>query len=161
VTKAPERVRKADVTDAIEREAAHLLRVVRETPADARVGDWSARDVLAHCVYWQGMLARMMGAPLPPPTWVPRWQSEAEVGEDELNRLTVEHYRASAFDQVIADFEFTKGVVAKVVNGMKEENLLLPAGEPWDPGTPVWKAIEGETHAHWKQHAEQLERTRE
>jgi len=162
VTKATERIRKEDVAAALDREGARLTGVVRglgEDRATARlIGDWSPRDVLAHCVYWQGMLARMMGASLPPPSWIPRWQSEDQVGTDELNRLTVEHYRSIALERLFEDFSFTARVVRDVVAGMKEENLLLPAGEPWEPGTPVWKAIEGETHGHWKEHAEQLER---
>ena len=162
MSKAGEGIRKEDVAAALDREGARLLALVRglgEERASARtVGDWSPRDVLAHCVYWQGMLARMMGAPVPPPAWIPRWQSENDVGGDELNRLTVEHYRRVALEGVLEDFTFTARVVRDVVSGMKEENLLLPAGEPWEPGTPVWKAIEGETHGHWKEHAEQLER---
>lgn len=162
MSKAGERIRKADVTAALDREGGRLLSLVRglgEERASARaVGDWSARDMLAHCIYWQGMLARMMGAPLPPPTWIPRWQSENDVGTDELNRLTVEHYRGAPLDRVFDDFAFTTRVVRDVVSGMKEENLLLPAGEPWEAGTPVWKAIEGETHGHWREHAVELER---
>jgi hypothetical protein len=162
VSKATERVRKADVAAALDREGARLIGIVRGLGADrvsARaVGDWSPRDILAHCVYWQGMLARMMGASLPPPSWIPRWQSESQVGTDELNRLTVEHYRSVALDRLLEDFEFSARVVRGVVENMKEENLLLPAGDPWETGTPVWKAIEGETHGHWREHAAELER---
>jgi uncharacterized protein DUF1706 len=162
VSKETERIRKADVTAALDREGARIMTLVRgldeERVAAPTVGDWSPRDVLAHCVYWQGMLARMMGASLPPPSWIPRWQSEHEVGGDELNRLTVEHYRRVPLDRVFDDFTFTARVVRDVVSNMKEENLLLPAGDPWPAGTPVWKAIAGETHGHWKEHAEELER---
>ena len=162
MTKASDRIRKEDVTSALDREGARIIGLVRglgEERASARaVGDWSPRDVLAHCIYWQGMLARMMGARLLPPSWIPRWQSEHELGGDELNRLTVEHYRRGPIDRVFEDFAFTANVVRDVVSGMKEENLLLPAGDPWDKGTPVWKAIEGETHGHWKEHATELER---
>jgi hypothetical protein len=159
---AKERVRKADVTAALDRESARLVRIVtgaaEEGAAQPVVGGWSARDVLAHCVYWQGMLARMMGAALPPPAWIPRWQSEDQVGTDELNRLTVEHYRPIAFGRLMADFEFTKDLVKRIVADMKEENLSTLAGAPWDAGTLVWQAIAGETHGHWKEHADELEK---
>jgi hypothetical protein len=162
VTKATDRIRKDDVTAALDREGARLIGLVRGLPpervAARAVGDWSPRDVLAHCVYWQGMLARMMGAPLPAPTWIPRWQSEDQVGQDELNRLTVEHYRSVPLERLFEDFDFTARVVRDVVSNMKEENLLLPAGDPWEAGTPVWKAIEGETHGHWREHAVRLQR---
>jgi hypothetical protein len=156
------KVRKADVTLALEREGDRLLGLVQGLPDDRvaaqLVGGWSPRDVLAHCVYWQGMLARMMGAALPTPSWIPRWQSEDQVGTDELNRLTVEHYRGIALDRLIEDFRFTSDLVRRIVANMKEENFLLEAGSPWDAGTPVWKAIAGETHGHWKEHADELER---
>ena len=162
MTKAAERIRKRDVTAALDREGARLIGLVRGLPPERAtapvVSDWSARDVLAHCVYWQGMLARMMGASLPPPAWIPRWQSEHEIGGDELNRLTVEHYRRGPLDTVISDFDFTMRLVRGIVESMKEENLLLEAGTPWDAGTPVWKAIAGETHGHWKEHTDELER---
>ncbi len=162
MSKATQRIRIADVTAAIDRESARIRDIVRALSAESAertaVGEWSPRDVLAHCIYWQGMLARMMGAPLLPPSWIPRWQSEDQIGGDELNRLTVEHYHAVPLDRVLEDFDFTARVVREIVSGMKEENLLLPAGVPWEAGTAVWKAIEGETHGHWKEHAEQMER---
>lgn len=162
MTKATQRVRKDDVIAALDREGARLVGIVRgldEARVNARaVGDWSPRDVLGHCVYWQGMLGRMMGAAIPPPAWIPRWQSEDQVGGDELNRLTVEHYRRIEIDRLIDDFTFTARIVRDIVAAMKDENLLLEAGQPWDPGTPVWKAIEGESHGHWKEHADELER---
>lgn len=156
-----EAVRKADVIGPIEREGERLLRLARDLGEEGAtrplVDDWSVRDVVAHCVYWQGMLARMMGAPLPLPNWIPRWQSEHQLGTDDLNRLTVEHYRALPFKGVLDDFHFTAGLVRTIVDEMKEENLMLPAGEPWGADTPVWKAIGGETHGHWKEHADELE----
>lgn len=154
------KVTKAEVLAPIERESARLLGLVRglgdDRAARPLVDGWSARDVVAHCVYWQGMLARMMGAPLPVPSWIPRWQSEDQVGTDELNRLTVEHYRSAPFDTVVTDFTFTAELVKRIVAEMKEENLLLEAGAPWEPGMRVFEAIAGETHGHWKEHADQL-----
>lgn len=155
-------MRRADVIAAIERERARLLAIVRgqdaQRVAEPVIGGWSPRDVLAHCVYWQGMLARMMGAPLPPPSWIPRWQSEDQLGADELNRLTAEHYRGVALETVLSDFAFTADVVTRIVGEMKEENLELEAGAPWEPGKRVWQAIAGETHEHWKEHADALEK---
>jgi DinB family protein len=155
------RATKAGVTRPIEREKDRLLALAADLGEErlvaSLVGDWSVRDVIAHCVYWQGMLARMMGAPLPPPSWIPRWQSEHEIGGDELNRLTVEHYRRMPISTVLADFAFTADVVCKIVRDMKEENLELEAGPPWEPGTRVWQAIAGESWAHCKQHADEIE----
>jgi uncharacterized protein DUF1706 len=154
------RVTKDEVIAPVEREKERLLRIAHDLGERARtpvVDEWSALDVIAHLVYWQGMLARMMGAPLPPPSWVPRWQSEHEVGADELNKLTVEHYRRMPDATVLADFAFTADVVCKVVREMKEENLLLEAGAPWQPGTLVWQAISGESSGHAKEHADALE----
>ena len=155
-------VRKADVGAAIDRESARLLKTVRdlgeERASKPVEGGWSVRDVVAHCIYWQGMLARLMGVrDLPPPGWIPRWQSEAEVGTDELNRLTVEHYRRASFDTVIGDFRFTAALVRRVVDEMKEENLMLPAGDPWGADAKVHEAIASETHAHWNEHADRIE----
>src|SRR5262249_15572226 len=77
VTKQTERIRRSDVTAALDHEGARLISLVRrlgeERASQRAVGDWSPRDVVAHCIYWQGMLARMMGAQLMPPTWIPRW----------------------------------------------------------------------------------------
>ncbi len=153
------RVTKEEVIAPIVREKDRLLRIAadlgEERASAPLVGEWSVRDVIAHCVYWQGMLARMMGAPLPPPSWVPRWQSEHEIGADEINRLTVEHYRPIALSTLLADFAFTADVVCKVVSEMKEENLLLEAGAPWEPGTLVWQAISGESSEHGCAHADE------
>ncbi len=162
MTKTKQRVRRSEVTAAIDRERDRLVATVgrlgEERATAPVIGEWSARDVLAHCVYWQGMLARMMRSSLPPPTWIPRWQSEDQIGTDELNRLTVEHYRTVPLARALEDFRFTAGLVRAIVTDMKEENLALEAGAPWEAGTPVWKAIAGETHEHWKEHADALER---
>lgn len=161
MSKASAKVRKPDVIGALDRERERLLRIVgelgEERASRALLDDWSVRDVVAHCVYWQGMLARMMGARLPPPSWIPRWQSEEAVGTDELNRLTVEHYRRSPYETVLADFRFTADLVRGIVADMKEENLVLPAGSPWGEGTLVHEAIAGEAHGHWKEHADAIE----
>ncbi len=154
-------VKKADVTAAIEREGGRLLRIAadlgEERASAPAIDGWSVRDVLAHCIYWQGMLARLMGVrTLPPPNWIPRWQSEQELGTDELNRLTVDHYRPMAFDRVVEDFRFTADLVRKVVEEMQEENLMLPAGDPWGADTLVWQAIASETHEHWREHADAI-----
>lgn len=158
---ARKRVRKRDVLGPLDRERARLLRIAddlgEERASQPIVGGWSVRDVLAHCVYWQGMLARMMGAPLALPSWLPRATSEYDLGRDELNRRTVEHYGGFAFDAVVADFGFTADLVRGIVSQMKEENLLMQAGPPWIGSTPVWEAIGSETYAHWNQHADEIE----
>jgi hypothetical protein len=156
------KVTKAEVAGAIDREADRLLRLARELGEERAstpvLDGWSVRDVVAHCVYWQGTLARLMGVRnLPPPAWIPRWQSEQELGTDELNRLTVEHYRRSPFDAVLDDFRFTAALVRRVVDEMKEENLMLPAGDPWGQDSLVWQAIASETHEHWREHADAIE----
>lgn len=162
MTTKAKKVKRADVVGAIDRESGRLLKLARdlgEERASKPVLDgWSVRDVVAHCVYWQGMLARLMGVRnLPPPSWIPRWQSEQEVGTDEINRLTVDHFRAYPFESVIDDFRFTAALVRRVVDEMKEENLMLPAGDPWGPDSLVWQAIASETHEHWKEHADGIE----
>lgn len=158
---AQKTVRKKDVTGPIERESDRLLRIAAELGEERAsrplVGDWSVRDVIAHCVYWQLMLARMMGAPLPHPSWVPIAADEVELGRDELNRLTVEHYGRYSFDSLVADFVFTADLVRRTVIKMQEENLLVEAGAPWAEGTAVWEAIGGESHAHWKEHSDEIE----
>jgi hypothetical protein len=162
MTQKTKRVKKADVTAAIDRERARLVGIARELGEERStkpfLDGWSVRDVIAHCVYWQGMLARLMGVrELPPPNWIPRWQSEQELGTDELNRLTVEHFRPFPFEEVLNDFAFTADLVRHVVDEMKEENLMLPAGDPWGPEAQVWQAIASETHDHWKEHADAIE----
>lgn len=161
MTRATKKARKTDVIAAIERDGGRLLRLATdlgEQRASTPVMDgWSVRDVMAHCVYWQGMLARLMGVRMPPPSWIPRWQSEEQVGQDELNRLTVDHYRSGPFERVLEDFRFTADLVRRVVEEMKEENLMLPAGQPWDEGSLVWQAIASETHEHWREHADAIE----
>ncbi len=151
---------KSAVLAALDREQERLLRILERLGQDRAgetiVGEWSAGDVVAHCVYWTGMLARMMGAPLPPPSWIPRWQSEHEVGTDELNRLTAQHYRRTPYATLLADFRFTAKTVRDIVANMHAANLGLPAGQPWDAGTTVAGAIEGETYGHWKEHADEL-----
>jgi uncharacterized protein DUF1706 len=161
VTAAPARARKADIERAI-REQADRLAALATGPRASEVvaGTWTARDILAHAVYWQAMLARMMGSPLHAPGWIPRGTDEHELGTDELNRLAVEHYRDIADETLLRDFTFTAELVTRIVRDMKEENLALEAGTPWPAGTTVAKAIEGETYGHWREHADEIEAAR-
>lgn len=158
MTAAPARARKAGIERAIREQGERLAALATGPRAkDLRVGAWSPRDVLAHAVYWQAMLARMMGSPLHAPGWLPRGKVEHELGTDELNRLAVEHYRAVADETLLRDFTFTAELVIRIVRDMKEENLELEAGTPWPAGTTVAQAIEGETYGHWREHADELE----
>ena len=158
MTAAPAKARTAAIVKHIGTERDRLAALATGPRAkEVVVGTWSPRDVLAHAVYWQAMLARMMGSPLHAPGWIPAGKVENELGTDELNRLAVEHYRDIADETLLRDFTFTAELVVRIVAAMKEENLELEAGAPWPAGTTVAKAIEGETYGHWREHADELE----
>jgi len=95
------------VLEAIARERRRLIAAVDALGADATrarvTEEWTAKDVLAHCVHWVGQIAFGLGAPLEPPPWVVGVQGRP-TGE-EWNKRVVEHHRPLSLAEMKSEFD--------------------------------------------------------
>jgi hypothetical protein len=150
------------VLDAIARERRRLIAAVDALGPDAtrtRVNtDWTAKDVLAHCVHWVGQIAFGLGAPLEPPAWVVGVPGRP-TGE-EWNQRVVEHHRDLNLEEMKREFDRYVDHLAARIAERTDDQMNATDTIPWDPGHPLWQQIGAETFEHWPAHSLEIERAR-
>jgi hypothetical protein len=156
------RMTTQQVIEAIALERRRLMAAVEALGADAtraRVTDeWTAKDVLAHCVHWVGQIALGLGAPLEQPAWVAGVQGRP-TGE-EWNTRVVEHHRAVTLDQMIREFDrYVDHLIARIAE-LTDDQMNATDLIAWDLGHQLWRQIGSETFEHWPEHSLQIERAR-
>lgn len=121
----------------LERELASLSAEERITPGV--VGEWSAKDLLAHLARWEQMFlgwhdATLRGeipaVPAPGITWKP-----ADV--DRLNRQIFEDHCHLSFEEVLALFRDAHASFLQRVESFREEDLFTPRLFPWIGGAKM------------------------
>ena len=150
------------VVEAITHERRRLIAAVDALGSDATrtqvTGEWTAKDVLAHCVHWLGQIALGLGAPLEPPAWVVGVQGRP-TGE-EWNKRVVEHHRALNLEQMKREFDRYVDHLVGRVSERTDDQMSATDTIPWDPGRPLWQQIGSETFEHWPAHSLDIERAR-
>jgi hypothetical protein len=117
--------------------------------------DWTLKDTVAHIAFWQSSLVDRIEAALhhrpvdPPPDISP-----AEV--DRLNRQAVEASRARSWAEVHADLRRSLQSLLHLVESLPEEELFAPHRFQEIERAPLWRAIAGETYAHYQEHIDTL-----
>jgi hypothetical protein len=156
------RMSTREVLEAIARERARLLAAVDALGASAGTvtvtGEWTAKDVLAHCVHWVGQLAFGLGARLETPAWVAGVTGRPS-GE-EWNRRVVDHHRALSLAEMRREFDRHVDLLVERVDERTDEQMTATDAIPWDLGHPLWQQIGSETFTHWPTHAADIERAR-
>ena len=150
------------VLEAIARERRRLMAAVDALGPDATrtqvTGEWTAKDVLAHCVHWLGQIAFGLGAPLEPPVWVVG--VEGRPTGEEWNKRVVEHHRPLSLDEMKREFDrYVDHLVARIAE-RTDDQMNATDTIPWDPGHPLWQQIGSETFTHWPAHSLEIERAR-
>ena len=156
------RMTTEQVLEAIARERRRLIAAVDALGADATrarvTEEWTAKDVLAHCVHWVGQIAFGLGAPLEPPPWVVGVQGRP-TGE-EWNKRVVEHHRPLSLAEMKSEFDrYVDHLVARIAE-LTDEQMNATDQIAWDLGHQLWRQIGSETFDHWPAHSLDIERAR-
>ncbi len=150
-----------EVLDAIARERARLLDAVDALGEEAAIvavtaEGWKAKDVLAHCIHWEGQVAFGLGAAIKPPAYVA--ETPGRPSSDEWNALAVAFYRHLPLPDVRAEHERIIGLIVEKARALSDEAMRATGSVPWAPERPLWRFIGGDTFLHWPQHSEAIER---
>ena len=119
-------------------------------------GEWSAKDILAHVMWYEremlGMLkARaLVGSDL----WeLPLDERNAAV-HDELKKMTLDEVREEA-DRVFTALTRTAGTAAR--RGLQRLGMFRTHAAEWTP----WDVMAGNTFRHYAEHTESIRRLAE
>jgi tetratricopeptide (TPR) repeat protein len=117
-----------------EREA-ELANLCADQPARAD-GRWTAKDQLAHLVYWRLRNARLLeavrsGGDLPPP-----------VDDDEQNAIVYAENRDRPAADIKKDANASWSAMASFVEACAEDDLLKP--HPYAPEYRLWETVTGD-----------------
>jgi hypothetical protein len=155
----------AEVLAGLERERTRLLDAVdalgegAETEWVTEPGGWTAKDVLAHLIHYNGQIAFALGAVGDGPPEYVLGVTERLSGQ-EWSRRAVEFYRDWALADVRDSFVRNADMIATQVALLTDDGLLATDRVPW-PGEnrPLWQFIGHDTFlVEWPAHAEQMER---
>ena len=155
-----------DVLGSLARERARLLDAVdalgprADTVSVTEPTDgWTAKDVLAHLIHYNGQIAFALGAQGDGPPAYVLGVTERLSGQ-QWNERAVEFYAAWTLDDVRAAFERNNEMIAERVALLSDDDLLATDRVPW-PGEdrPLWQFIGHDTFlVEWPAHAAQIER---
>lgn len=147
-----------ELIDRIEREYIELEQLLVRIPAARATepgvtDEWSARDVVAHMIYWQDFVCDRIDAVIegraPEPDTAPE-------DTDRINRQAVLERRTQTWQEVHTEFERSTQRVIQTVASLSDEDLFVPGRYRPVYDGPLWMAIDRETYSHYEGHAKQL-----
>ena len=114
------------------------------------VGNWSAKDVLAHLTAWEQLLLRWYdegfhGKMSSPP--VPTGMSRSS--EDALNQKLFEQNRKRQLASVLSEFQTSYQQVLSTVQVIPEEDMFTPGSYAWTERLTLADYIAGNTCNHY------------
>lgn len=163
-----------EILEALRRERARLLDALdalgprAETDWVTEPDGWTAKDVLAHLIHYDGQIAFGLGAERtddragPPPYVI--GVTERLSGQ-EWNDRAVEYWRGFPLDEVRTEFVTNAELIEARVATLSNDDLAAPSTDrvPWDhAGRTLAEFIGHDTFlVEWPAHAAQIEATLE
>ncbi len=114
------------------------------------VGEWSAKDTLAHIAAWERHLIALLRASRGEAEW-----PEPIHGSEDVDRFNA-RVRAEARDlplaEVRAEFAEAHEAALREVASLDEGALLEPGRFARLEGAPLWRNVEADTYGHYREH---------
>ena len=121
-------------------------------------GDWSAKDALAHLVFWEGsMLDRIRRAAAGEN--IERPQRTPEEWNSFINQRNAEAYteaRDRSLAEVCAAFATSYQEVLSTLAALTDTQLFAPEGLSANLGYNVGDLIAGDTYEHYQEHGDAI-----
>ena len=113
------------------------------------VGEWSAKDVLAHLIEWEQMClgwyrAGLRGEVLETPAPGYRWNQTPE-----LNQMIYEKHRDRSLDEVLAQFGASHREILGVIQGLSDEELFTAGRYAWTKKLTMGTYFVSATSSHY------------
>lgn len=150
----PRPTNKRDLLDAIERERG-ALDALLDAVAPARmgepgvVGEWSAKDVVAHLVAWEQLAlgwyrTGLRGETPALPAAGFKWNETPR-----LNRQIFEEHRDLPLDEVLAQYRASHREIVGVVASLSDEDLFTPGRFAWTRKNTLGTYFVSATSSHY------------
>ena len=150
----PRPTSKNDLLAAIEKERGALETYLETlTPEQLTepgiVGEWSAKDVLAHLIEWEQMVLGWHAAglrgevpPLPAPGF--KWNQTPQ-----LNQQIYEKHRDRPLDEVLEQFQASHREILCVIQGLSNEELFTAGRYAWTKKNTLGTYMVSATSSHY------------
>lgn len=150
----PRPTSKQDLLNAIEKERSALEAFLERLTADLMmmpgiVGEWSAKDVLAHLIAWEQMVLGWYNAglggempELPAPGF--KWNETPQ-----LNQQIYEKHRDWPLDQVMAQFRASHLEILGVIQELSNEKLFTAGHFAWTKKNTLGTYMVSATSSHY------------
>ena len=126
-----------------------------ERGASGEPNAWSAKDHLAHLLFWQRVRIRRLGAAARGEA-VPDAEALADLDAlkdpEALNPEIFERERDRQLSDILADFTTADAELAQLVQAFALTGLLDPGRNPERDGTPLWSGMLGSFMLHPQAH---------
>ncbi len=151
----PKPFNKAQLLDDIHKERKALELYLDKLDPDALlyddvVGDWSAKDVLAHLIEWEQMVLGWYQAGqrgetpiLPAPGY--KWNQLPA-----LNQHIYEKHRDRSLRDIRAEFSASYQQMLQLIDGLSEAELFSRGHYPWAGNNPLASYINSCTASHYR-----------
>jgi uncharacterized protein (TIGR03083 family) len=150
----PRPTSKADLLAAIDKERGALEALLETlTPeqmaAPGIVGDWSAKDVLAHLIEWEQMVlswhrAGLQGETPEMPAPGLKWNQTPE-----LNQMIYEKHKTRPLDDVMAQFASSHQEILSVIQELSNEDLFTAGRYAWTKKNTAGTYLISATSSHY------------
>ncbi len=113
--------------------------------AVGKVDDWSPKDVLAHVVHWDSMVAVDLADP---------WNREPDQDGDynQMNARIWEQYKDYTWVEIEALIDQTHEAMVNNLQRLSEEDLSDPDRFEWLNGRALWRSVAFTSYYHAVQH---------
>lgn len=117
-----------------------------EISATGKLERWSAKDIMAHLMYWKECVVPTIAATLQ------NKNTDIRRDVDAINEEVFKTNENKSWDDVMADFERVHKSFVECVETIPDEMLVNPDTLPWQEGKLLWRIIVGNGYMHPIEH---------
>ncbi len=149
---------KQELLDAMAAGRAELEELIARIPPErflepGRWGDWTLKDLVSHIAAYERWTVEQCG-PDPAPEEIARMRAESEGGTDALNDSIYLEHRDDPLGSVLAESRAAYEILRRTLEQLDEEALTRPRW--WTGDASLLAAIPGQSHAHYRDHLDDL-----
>ena len=113
-----------------------------EKSATGKLEQWSAKDIMAHIVYWKEYMVRNITATL-------RGESPDVRGDvDTINEEVFRANKNNSWEETLTRLERAYNSAIKCVKSVPDEKLIDTNTSLWQEGRPLWIIVDGNGYEH-------------
>jgi len=113
-----------------------------EKSENGKLEQWSAKDIMAHIVYWKEYMVRNITATL-------RKESPGVRGDvDTINKEVFEANKNKSWEDILTHLERVYKSSIECVRAVPHEKMIDSNTLPWQEGRPLWRIIAGNGYMH-------------